>query len=158
MGLKVEIPGGDALIIEHVLCDYNGTLALNGELIAGVTQRLHALAGQVAVHVVTADTYGTVAKSLAELPVSVHVLPADKAQDHGKLEILHQLGSFHTVALGNGRNDRLMLRDAALGIGVIDGEGACFETLAAADMVTRSACDALDLLLHPQRLVAGLRL
>lgn len=155
--IKVEIPGTGALTIEHLLCDYNGTLAVNGELIEGVAPRLQALAAKLSVHVVTADTYGSVERALADLPAQVHVLPADHPQDRGKLDLLHELNPLRTAALGNGRNDRLMLRAAVLGIGVIDAEGACFETLAAADMVARSALEALDLLIHPKRLVAGLR-
>ncbi|SIN69669.1 Soluble P-type ATPase [Sulfurivirga caldicuralii] len=156
--IEIEIPGTGALTIEHVLCDYNGTLAVNGDLIEDIALRLQTLAAQVAVHVVTADTYGSVERALAGLPVQVHVLPSDHPQDRGKLDLLHELNPLHTAALGNGRNDRLMLRAAVLGIGVIDAEGACFETLEAADMVVRSASEALDLLIHPKRLVAGLRI
>ncbi len=156
--MKIEIPGSGTLTLEHVLCDYNGTLAINGAVINGVAERLQALTERLSVHVVTADTYGSVEQALADLPVQVHVLPADHPQDRGKLDLLHELNPLHTAALGNGRNDRLMLRAAVLGIGVIDAEGACFETLAAADMVARSACEALDLLIHPKRLVAGLRI
>ncbi len=155
--MTIEIPGMETLTLSHLLCDYNGTLAVNGALIDGVAERLKHLAKQMAVHVVTADTYGSVVRALDGLPVEVHVLSADEPQDRGKLDLLHQLNPLHTVALGNGRNDRLMVRAAVLGIGVLDEEGACFETLAAADMVARSACEALELLLKPQRLVAGLR-
>jgi soluble P-type ATPase len=59
--------------------------------------------------------------------------------------------------VGNGRNDRLMLEAAALGLAVILGEGASSATLAAADAVCLSIADALDLLIHPLRLTATLR-
>ncbi len=61
------------------------------------------------------------------------------------------------VAIGNGRNDRMMLDAAALGIAVCGAEGAAAETLEAADIVVGRIVDALDLLLHPKRLVATLR-
>jgi len=61
------------------------------------------------------------------------------------------------VALGNGRNDRLMLREAALGIALIQREGGAAETIASADLLSTSVIEALDLLLHPQRLIASLR-
>ena len=50
-----------------------------------------------------------------------------------------------------------MLRLAALGIAVLQAEGASAETLAAADLVVPCATDALDLFLHPRRLMASLR-
>jgi len=52
----------------------------------------------------------------------------------------------------------LMLRDAALGICLTEAEGACVQTLQAADIVCRSAKDALNLLLNPKRLIATLRI
>jgi soluble P-type ATPase len=50
-----------------------------------------------------------------------------------------------------------MLKEAALGIGVIQAEGAAVEAILAADLVTTSVLDALDLLIHPLRLTATLR-
>ena len=67
------------------------------------------------------------------------------------------LGADATVAVGNGRNDRLMLKEAALGISVILEEGAAVETVMSGDVVCRSVLDAFDLLLNPLRLVATLR-
>jgi soluble P-type ATPase len=50
-----------------------------------------------------------------------------------------------------------MLAAAALGIAVLEGEGAAPAALAAAAVVVRAGVDALDLLRHPKRLVATLR-
>ncbi len=50
-----------------------------------------------------------------------------------------------------------MLAAAALGIAVPGPEGAAAVTLAAADVVAPDILVALDLLTHPQRLVATLR-
>ena len=62
-----------------------------------------------------------------------------------------------SAAAGNGRNDRKMLKAAALGIAVIQREGAAAETVAAADVVSSSILDALELLQNPKRLLATLR-
>ena len=59
--------------------------------------------------------------------------------------------------MGNGRNDRLMLKEAALGVAVMLAEGVFTETLTAADVVCRDILDALNLLTNPLRLVATLR-
>ena len=61
------------------------------------------------------------------------------------------------VAIGNGRNDRLMLRDAVLGIALVQTEGAAAEAIANADVVCTHILDALDLLANPLRLAATLR-
>jgi soluble P-type ATPase len=50
-----------------------------------------------------------------------------------------------------------MVKEAALGIAVIEKEGAAVETLLAADIVCGNILDALELLLNPKRLIATLR-
>jgi soluble P-type ATPase len=70
---------------------------------------------------------------------------------------VRRLGAGRTACIGNGRNDRLMLRAAALGIAVILAEGASAETVRAADIVVGDIGHALDLLLEPTRLLATLR-
>jgi soluble P-type ATPase len=67
------------------------------------------------------------------------------------------LGAGHVVAIGNGRNDRMMLAAAALGIAVCGTEGLAGEALRASAVVVGGITDGLDLLLHPKRLLATLR-
>ena len=50
-----------------------------------------------------------------------------------------------------------MLREAALGIAVVGGEGAAAAALREADVVVTDVLAALDLLLNPRRLMATLR-
>jgi soluble P-type ATPase len=61
------------------------------------------------------------------------------------------------VAIGNGRNDWLMLREAALGIAVIQREGAASKAIRSADIVMTDIHAAFELLLKSQRLIATLR-
>lgn len=84
------------------------------------------------------------------------VLPAER-QAEAKKSLVERLGPGITVSIGNGRNDRLMLKAAALGIVVVQAEGAAAETVLSAQVVCTDILDALDLLLHPLRLVATLR-
>jgi soluble P-type ATPase len=155
--MVVEIPDFGRLELEHVVLDFNGTMAVDGDLIDGVRERLEAIERRsLSIHVVTADTFGKVASQMKGAPGEVHVLPAG-SQDRAKLDFIEELGSTHTVAIGNGRNDRLMLERSALGIAVIHAEGVAAVTLASADVLAPSITDALDLLLNPLRLVATLR-
>jgi soluble P-type ATPase len=68
-----------------------------------------------------------------------------------------KLDASQTACIGNGRNDRLMLQAAALGIAVILGEGASVEAVSAAHVVCTSILSALELLQNPLRLTATLR-
>lgn len=154
--LTIEIPGLRILRIEHLVLDYNGTLARDGRLVKGVRGRLKRLARNLRIHVVTADTFGKARVALAGLPCEIVLLPAGK-QDAAKLAYVRRLDPTRCLCIGNGRNDRLMLRAAALGIAVVLAEGAASESLQAARVVTHSIADALDLLLKPLRLVATLR-
>ena len=154
--IRIPIPGGETLAIEHIVLDYNGTLAIDGALLPGVAARLNALAEEVQVHVVTADTFGVARAALMGMHCALTILPPD-GQDAAKLAYVQRLGSERTAAVGNGRNDALMLQAAALGIAVLESEGAASAVLMAADVAAPGILPALDLLLHPLRLVATLR-
>ena len=154
--ITVDIPGYRSMQLAHLVMDYNGTLAVDGEIEPGVAPALEKLAVHLKIHVITADTFGLAAERLAGSPVELSVLPPGE-QDAAKLNYVNDLGCAGTVAVGNGRNDRLMLKAAGLGIAVILDEGAAFETLAAADVVCRGILPALELLVHPLRLTATLR-
>ncbi len=154
--IEVEIPGYKRLQFKHLVLDYNGTLAVDGELLEGVKEALKSLAKTLQVHILTADTFGKVRSRIEGIPCELSILPLDN-QDKGKLDYVKGLGAGHTVCVGNGRNDRLMVKEAALGIAVILGEGAAIETLVSADVVCTSILSALELLTHPLRLTATLR-
>lgn len=154
--LAVDIPGFGDLRLAHLVLDYNGTLACDGTLMAGVAPLLGELAGSLDVHVVTADTFGRAAAALAGLPLRLCILgSADQAE--AKLDFVRRLGAAGVAAIGNGRNDCRMLAAAALGIAVVQQEGAAQAAVCAADVVAPSIVDALELLRHPLRLTATLR-
>lgn len=154
--LEIPIPGAPTLTLEHLVLDYNGTLAVDGALLDGVAPRLEKLAQDLDLHVLSADTFGTVRRALASLPVQVTVV---EGEDQAAAKALHikNLGAAHVAAIGNGRIDVQMLQVAVLGIAVVEAEGAATATLAAADVVCTSIGSALDLLLFPHRLQATLR-
>ncbi len=154
--MEIEIPGYQSLHIEHLVMDYNGTLAVDGQLIDGVKDTLNQIAESISLHVLTADTFGRAAKGLEGVDCKLSVLPeADQAG--GKLDYVRAIGAEKTMSIGNGRNDRLMLQACGLGVAVILEEGAAMETVSAADIVCRSIVSALELLIHPLRLTATLR-
>ena len=153
--ITVDAPGWGSFPIRHLLLDLNGTLALDGVFISGVEERILELSKKLDIHILTADTFGTAARICHGLPVTLHVIP-ERDQIQAKEKYLNGL-PLKTVAIGNGRNDMEMLAEAALGIAVMGPEGTSTEALRAADVVVMSINDALDVLLHPERLKATLR-
>lgn len=154
--IQVEIPGYKTLSLQHLVLDYNGTLAIDGSLIVGLRPVLKELSEQLSVHVVTADTFGSAAQELEGTNCTLEILEPS-TQDKQKEEVVMRLGSDSVIAIGNGRNDGLMLKKAALGIALIQEEGAATQTILNADIVCTSILDALQLLQSPKRLVATLR-
>ena len=154
--LQVDVPGRGMLSMEHLVLDVNGTIAFDGDLLKGVREGVAALEGVLQPVVVTADTHGSAEELAAALGVHVRYIEAGLEAEQ-KLDLVESLGPDRVVAVGNGANDREMLRASALGICVIGREGAAGGTAAAADIVVCSIDDALGMLAVPQRLMATLR-
>lgn len=152
----IDIPGRGLLKVRHLVLDLNGTVALDGELLPGVAERVAVLRQRIAVYLLTADTRGLGAATAQELGIQLHRLtPGGEARQ--KADFVRQLGAAHTVAVGNGANDARMLAAAGLGIALLGSEGLAVEALQAANVVVPGIVEALDLLLLPKRLIATLR-
>ncbi len=154
--MRIEIPGYKTLELKYLVLDYNGTIAVDGEIPEGVKERLRYLAEELQIYVLTADTHGTAKQMCAGLPVQILTFPSDRAM-HEKVRILHELGAAHCVAIGNGRNDVLMCQAAALSVAIIGTEGAYAKLMAETDVCVTTIEDGLDLLRLPKRLIATLR-
>lgn len=142
--------------MRHVLLDVNGTIALDGRLIEGVSERLDRLGERVKFHLVTADTHGR--QSELDTQLGAEALRVDRGQERAqKADLVRQLGPEGCCYIGNGANDAAAIGVAVLGIAVLGQEGVARATLEAADVLAPSINAALDMLLHPARLVATLR-
>ena len=153
--LKIKIPGREELILNHLILDYNGTIAEDGNIIEGIRPRLAELCKDLSISVITADTHGTAAKTCEGLPLQVLTYPTTevgliKAEEARKL-------TGGVITIGNGYNDIQMSDVSDLSICVIGREGCCGALLMHVDVVVTSIEDALDLLLKPGRLRATLR-
>ncbi len=152
--LTVDLRDGGSFELEHLVLDINGTLTDHGTLVEGVAERLGLLVDVLAIHVLTADTYGTAEGLARRLPMATFTTIANGAEKSTRVEAL---GADRVVAIGNGRNDEAMLRAARLGIAVLGTEGAATATLLAADVVCATVTDALDLLLDERAITGTLR-
>ena len=153
--LNIQIPGREELLLHHLVLDYNGTIAEDGNIIEGIRPRLAELAKDLSIYVITADTHGTAAKKCEGLPLEVLTFPTTevgkiKAEEATKME-------GGVITIGNGFNDIQMSDAADLSICVIGKEGCCGALLAHTDIVVTSIDDALDLLLKTGRTRATLR-
>lgn len=155
--ILIEVPGSELLRLEHIVLDFNGTLAKDGNLIKGTVLRLNSIARKAEVHVVTADTFGTADDQLRNVMCALHKVSGPD-QDMQKGEFIRKLGSDQTATIGNGMNDRRMLEMSRLGICIIGSEGASTQAIEAADICVWDIRDALDLFLKPERIKATLRL
>ena len=154
--IELTIPGRGVIRLEHLVCDVNGTLALDGQMIDGVSRILSRLRDRLQVHLVTADTHGRQDLIDSQLGLnSVRLTPGQEAEQ--KAALVLQLNPERTVAVGQGENDVQMLKTAILGICVISKEGTSVSALNSADVVCADILTALELLEKPLRLVATLR-
>ncbi|SDO73622.1 HAD family hydrolase [Desulforhopalus singaporensis] len=154
--IQITVPGVGVIRLAHLVLDYNGTMAEDGLLLDGVEEKLAILAERLQVHVVTADTHGTVAAALANNDVTLHII-GEKDQERQKQHYVQELGQQTVMAVGNGSNDRLMLETAELGVALVQREGACCSSVFSADIVCTDILDVFDLVIKPDRLRATLR-
>ena len=113
--IELNIPGRGSIQLQHLVCDVNGTLAVDGLLLDGVKQRLAVLRDRLSVHLLTADTHGTQNLIDQQLGLTaVRIQPGKEAEQ--KAHYVSQLPAGSTVAIGQGANDAGMLQNVALGI------------------------------------------
>jgi P-type E1-E2 ATPase len=154
--IEVNIPGRGVVFLEHLVCDVNGTIAIDGELIEGIPRIISELKDRLEIHLLTADTHGRqefIDQKLNLKAVRVH--PGDEKIQ--KANYINRLGSDRVVAIGQGANDASMLKKSAIGICVFSPEGTALETLNSADLIVPDIFSAFGLLQNPLRLVASLR-
>jgi len=154
--IEVTIPGRQTYQLSYLVLDLNGTITLDGNVIDGVREKLHALSEQLDIYIVTADTLGGAAAIAKSLGIKMHRVKAGE-ESAQKLRFIQQLGRENVTSIGNGSNDMAMLKESGLGICVIGPEGAAGEALHASDLVAPDINTALDLILKPARLIATLR-
>lgn len=154
--MTIEIPNYKNMTITDIICDYNGTIAKDGVVLPGIKRLFAQLRKDYTLHVITADTFGSVKAQLEGYGAEIKILTSS---DHTreKADFIVTLGAGQCAAMGNGNNDAEMLKSASIGIAVLGDEGCSTETLLSADIVCQNSADALALFSEPKRLIATLR-
>jgi soluble P-type ATPase len=154
--ITVDIPGWGNMEVENIVLDLNGTIATDGKISSEVKEKIHSLCDKAKIYILTADTQGTASNESSGMGVEL-LKVSGKDSTEVKLRVLESLDPTKTVAVGNGYNDHLILKEAALGIAVLGEEGMSVMAMQNADIVVRNISEALDLFLKPKRLIATLR-
>ena len=154
--IELNIPGRGLVQLQHLVCDVNGTLAVDGQLPEDVKYRLNVLRDRLVLHLLTADTHGRQDMIDHQLNLkAVRIQPGKESEQ--KATYVQGLGAETVVAIGQGANDAGMLRAAAVGICVLSPEGTAVEALLEADLLVSNIKEALEILEKPLRIVATLR-
>jgi len=154
--IEVDIPGFGLVRLKHLVSDFTGTLSCDGKLLPGLKNQLNKISEFLKVHILTADTFGMAQSELKGVVCGIHILSGEE-HDIQKEKYVTALGAENVVALGNGNNDRKMLKAAKIGIAVTGPEGCSIDAIMAANIHVASPQDGLDLLMNPKRLKATLR-
>ncbi len=153
MSIQLEIPQRSVIELDHAVFDVYGTLVVDGVAMPGVTERLQAVSSQLTLHLFTAEADGRQIALEWTRGFPCHLMYSGNE----KMRYVQQLGPARVIAFGNGVNDSSMLRLASIGVAVLTPEGIARQTWQAADLLVYGPINALDLLLHPMRLIATLR-
>lgn len=152
----ISIPGRNDINIKNIIFDYNGTIAVNGEIKESIKENLKKLSFIFNVYVLTADTYGTAKKCCSEIGINILTFPRENASEF-KYNKLMEIGKDNTICIGNGFNDIKMCSSAALSIGVIEGEGISTALINSTDILVKSIDDAINILMDKNKIIATLR-
>lgn len=154
--IKINIPSYGELNISHLVFDYNGTIAVDGKISDNVKGKLKLLKKEIDIHILTADTYGNARENLKEIDVDLHIISKENGTQD-KVNFIKGLGSNNVIAIGNGNNDVLMIKEARVGICIVGKEGCSSKVLLNSDIVVNSINDCLNMLINTNRLKATLR-
>lgn len=154
--IELSIPGKGIIRLAHLVCDVNGTLAVDGTLVEGVARSISRLRDRLEVHLITADTHGL--QTLIDRQLNLTAVRLESGDEAAqKAAYVRRLGAEQVAAIGQGANDAMMLHEAAIGICVLSVEGASTLAMLSADLVVKDILSALELFEKPLRLVATLR-
>ena len=121
-----------------------------------MAQKINQLSKFVQFYVLASDTYGSATKQFQGINCTVLNLSTID-QPLNKLAYLNHLGANTTLSVGNGFNDKEMLKHSVLGIALLQEKGLYTQTLMTSDIVCTDIWDVLNYLEKPNRLKATLK-
>ncbi len=155
---KINIPNYGIITIKNLLFDINGTLQFQGKISPDLIIKFEDLKKIYKIYLISADTRGNLNEIAETLDVDyIKIKPQGITEAEAKNNELIRLGKNVTVAVGNGNNDALMLKNSVIGIIIIGNEGASIKSIMNSDVALPSPLSALNFLLDEKIMIATLR-
>ena len=153
-----DIPNYGKIHIKNILFDVNGTIQFDGRIPTKVKKRIKRLKNYYNIFLISADTRGNLNQIALNLGVkSIKISPSELLEAETKNNELIKLGREETVAIGNGNNDFMMLKNAILSIAILGKEGLSSNTLMNSELVFSNCIDAINFLMDEKKVIATLR-
>ena len=154
----IKIPNYRDITIKNVIFDINGTIQFEGIISDSLIKKFDELKQFYNVYLVSSDTRGNLKDIAEKLNVKYIRIDSKKGSDaKAKNDELLKLGKEFTVAIGNGNNDALMLKDAVLGLVIMGKEGTSIKSLLNSDVAFPDPISAINFLLDEKIMIATLR-
>ena len=153
-----DIPNYGKIKIENVIFDVNGTIQFDGIVPTKLRKKIKKLKSYFNIFLISADTRGNLDKVALKLGVnSIKISPSGLSEAELKNNELLKLGKEKTVAIGNGNNDHMMIKNAIIGIAILGKEGLASKTLMNSDLAFFNCIDAIHFLMDEKKVLATLR-
>jgi len=153
----IKIPGFGEFDIEYLILDLNGTLAIDGIISESTYKKLEKLKEDFSIFIVSGDIHGNLNKHSESLGVNHISVKSEVSPGQQKLNFAISLGENNSICIGNGNSDVNMIKHAAIGIAVINPEGASLKALSVADIIVLNIDNALECIINTQRIIATLQ-
>ncbi|TFF92950.1 MAG: HAD family hydrolase [Promethearchaeota archaeon] len=155
---KINIPNYGEILIKNIIFDINGTIQFQGRISDEIVKKFQEIKQIYNIYLISADTRGNLKELAEKLGVKyIKINPIDVSEAEAKNQELEKLGKNETIAIGNGNNDSLMLKNALFGILLIGGEGATTKSLLNSDVIFTDPIDIIDFLKDEKAIIGTLR-
>lgn len=144
----------NSLIIETLILDLNGTLAVGWKLVDGIWSKISTIQSQwIKVVLFSGDTRWVAQQIADDLGIEYVYAPSQEEKYQQTLLV----NPLTCASIGNGLIDKKMMEAVTLSIVTLQAEWVHRETLLVSDIVVPSILDALDLFVDHDKLIATLR-
>ncbi len=153
--ISIQRPGQEPIEIDHILIDFEGTLASDGRVHPKAKDKINLLSKRTKIYILIKGEQEKVKETLRRVKAELFFAKEDDSSLQ-KLDLLLNLGPPRTAVIGNGIDDFRMMEEAGLSMVVIGKEGTSGKLIQRADLIFTNIIDALDFLLKPLRQKATL--
>lgn len=153
--ILIQRPGQEAIEINYILIDFEGTLASDGRVHPKAKDKINLLSKRTKIYILAKGEKEKIQETLRRVKAEIFFVKEEESSSQ-KLELLLNLGPSRSIVIGNGMDDVRMMEEAGLSMAIIGKEGISGELIQTADLIFTDIIDALDFLLKPLRQKATL--